>query len=272
MHKIYIKKLFVRIGKQTLLDGITLDIDQGSFIVILGETEREKKALLLALSGFLSFKGDININGIPLTKKSSKRLRKQMEVVLEDSYQNFMEKTVRDEMMYTMRNKGFSIQDMQKKVEEIAESFQIKDLLDQSLFTLTDNQKQVIALLSATLHNPSLLLLENPFSRMDAMWKRKMAAYLKKLNKKQTTILLFTSDVDDILYGKEFILFKDEKIQTRENIKKIIEEEKNFQSIGYNLPFMSDLSHKLSYYNLVKEPLLNMKGMVKHLWKSSLKR
>ena len=133
---------------------------------------------------------------------------------------------------------------------------------------LSGGEKQLVALASALVTDPKILILDESLSMLNGVEKNNILKLLKKLVKdKKMTIINVTHDMEETVYGDKIVVLDFGKILFNDNKEVIYKEEKKLKSVGLELPFMVDLSNKLRYYGLVDEDILSMSEMVNHLWK-----
>ena len=154
------------------------------------------------------------------------------------------------------------------KIKKLSEYLKIEGLLEKNPHYLSGGEKQMVALASALVIEPKILILDEAFTMLDGVEKDSILKLLKKLVKeKKITIINVTHDMEDTVYGDKIIVLDRGKIIFNDDKEVVYREEKKLKSIGLELPFMVDLSNKLRYYGLVDENILSMNAMVNHLWK-----
>ena len=100
------------------------------------------------------------------------------------------------------------------------------------------------------------------------MIKDKVLKKLKKLCKEHNiTVINITNDIEDVVYGDNIAIIDNKKIIINDKKSEVLSNEKLFKKLNIKLPFMADLSIKLSYYDLVNNIELDMNKMVNRLWK-----
>lgn len=253
---------------EPLFTNFHLEIKKGSFLSLVGRNGCGKTVLVKIILGLITTNGVVSIDGFPLHKKNIKQIRKKIGVVFENPESNFIAETGREDMTCFLRNLGFPESKIQKKIDEKIHEFHLENLVDCSLSSLSGGEKQLIALAIATIHNPSILILDDAFSMLDGITKEKMLKWVKKLNREQkVTVLQITHDMDDTLFGNEVAVIDQGKIILQGKKEKVFREEKLFLQAGLELPFMASLSLKLKFYDLVDDVILDMDKMVNILWK-----
>ena len=154
------------------------------------------------------------------------------------------------------------------KLNKVLTYVPVDDLLDRSLNSLSGGEKQLVALASALIKEPKILILDEALSMIDGVTKKQILNILKRLNnEKKMTIINVTHDIEETVYGSDIVVLSEGKIVLNDSKLNIYKEERLLKKLGLDLPFMVDLSNKLGYYGLVSDTMLNMNEMVNHLWK-----
>ena len=144
----------------------------------------------------------------------------------------------------------------------------IEDLLDREPHTLSGGEKQLVSLATALITEPKILIIDEALSMVDSYDRDRIYKVLKKINENnKMTIINVTHDVDEVLYGKKIVLLSKGNIIDYASTKKILSDEKKFNELKLDIPFIVDLSNKLKYYELIDKMYLNMKDLVNDLWK-----
>ena len=169
---------------------------------------------------------------------------------------------------FTLENMQMKPSSTKKKVLTICKYLGIESILDRAPNTLSGGEKQLVALASALVKEPEILILDEALTMVDLEVREKIYDFLKDLNKNQgITVLNITHDMDEVINGDILMVMDNGKIVLNGPIKEVLLEEKTFNKLGISLPFMAELSMKLKYYGLVDDIILDMNEMVDVLWK-----
>ena len=237
------------------LNHININLISGEFYVILGTPMHEEKSVISIFDRSISYEGKIIINEIDFQNY-------QKNIGIIPSKFVFTKNSVKK------KKKKDSIAFKKKSLLEILSFFNLNHYLHKNVLFLSNSQKALLSFIRVILKDPDFLILDDCFTRMDSNDKEKCIEFLKKWMKTGNKIILYyTNDVEDILLGTQYLLFDRGNLLKIGNHQTLISDEKYFHNIGYDLPFILDLSHKLSYYNLVKEPIFNIEEMIQILWK-----
>ncbi len=174
------------------LSGITIEIPEGEYFVLLGRSGSGKTQLLELIAGLnLPDSGEIWINNRDVTRK--KIQERQVGLVFQD-YAIFPNMTVFGNIAYSLHSRRLKRKEINQKVNKIAEEMNIKDILDRFTNNLSGGELQRVALARTLINSPRLLLLDEPMASIDASLKDDIRRTLRQLNRNGLTIIHVTHD------------------------------------------------------------------------------
>lgn len=255
-------------GNNQIFNGLCLNIKESSFITITGSNESGKSTLAKILYGLLSFEGQIKINGLELNEKNLDLIRKDIAIASEVPINSYNFETTYENIFYYLKSLKLEKKEIINRINDIKDNLKIDDILDCSFNHLSGAEKQLVSLACILVTEPHILILDNATSMLNEIQKKYVFKYLKKINNnKKMTIINFTNDVEETVFGSSIILLKEGNILINKSTKKALLEEKKFKECNLELPFMASLSLKLKYYGLTDDLILDMNKMVNKLWK-----
>ena len=250
-----------------LFNGLNMEIEKGKITSIIGPNGSGKSTLVKILIGLYNYNGTIKINDILLLKDNIKEIRKSIGVVFTNPDNQFVAETVMDDIAFTLENMNYKKKDIRKKIEEITKYLGIYDILEYNPHDLNSNQKQLVSLASALVHNPKILILDEALTMLDPFDKEKILNILKELNDKGLTILNISHDIEDTLISDKIYVLDKGKIVLSGTKDEVYKEEDLLHKLGFELPFMVELSNRLMFYDLIDHVIYDMEEMVDSLWK-----
>ena len=266
MDIIKIKELNFKYDKELVFESLNLNIKSGSFTSIIGPSNSGKSTLANILAGLYRYNGSIEIDSDKLNKQNKRKIRRKMGIILSDT--SFVAETVMDEIVFTLENLKIKRSNINKKVEQISNLLGINNILNKNPQDLNSEEKQLVRVASALIHEPKILILDEAFTCIDPSKKEIVLNLLKDLNKKyKVTIINITNDMEEVLLGEEVVLLEKGKVILQGNKKKVLEHEKVFTRLKLELPFIVKLSKSLMYYELLDNVSYDTKEMVDALWK-----
>lgn len=198
MNLISVRNLSYAYEAQNVLDDVSFTIDQGEIVGILGLSGSGKTTLLKILSGLLPFqKGQYEIEGQPayVNNKRSKAISMELGVVFQE-FNLFMHRTVIDNLAlpYHLRTKK-PMRVCREEALVLLKSLGLEDQADKYPFRCSGGQQQRIAIARALILKPTVLLIDEPTSSLDAENTQKVIDILKELHQTGLTLILITHDM-----------------------------------------------------------------------------
>lgn len=195
-----IKGLFHReYEEKTAVDAFDFQVNEGEFIGLLGSNGAGKTTLVKMLTGIISPTfGDIRVMGFT-PNKLEKEFKRQYAVVMGQKSQLFYELTTEDTLRLFKEMYRIPETEYKKSKEYLTDLFQMQDLMNVQVRTLSLGERMKMELITALLHNPRILFLDEPTIGLDAVASRQIRSFLKEVNeRKGTTILLTSHYMEDI--------------------------------------------------------------------------
>lgn len=194
---IEIKNMVVQFNKKAPVLSIEkLTVPKGQFVVICGKSGCGKTTLTQCLNGLLPINDPTALSGKccvanqELGKSSLNDFSEYISSVFQQPRTQFFTTQVDDELTFAAQNLGHSPKEIIQKKEEAILLFDLTPLLNRSMFDLSGGEKQLVACAAAYIQNPKLIVLDEPSSNLDFENTKKLAAILKKIKEKGTTIVI----------------------------------------------------------------------------------
>lgn len=202
---IEINDLVVKYGNDTVLDHLNLQIDHNESVAIIGPSGCGKSTLLYALAGLINPQsGEIKINGKLLTGT-----RKETGVILQ-SYGLLPWKSVWDNAQLGLQLRKLDRAVIDKKVTKTLQQLQIEDQKNKYPVQLSGGQQQRVAIARALAIDPDLLLMDEPFSSLDAIVREQLQHVIGKLyQESKRSIVFVTHSIEEAVFlGQKIIIMQ----------------------------------------------------------------
>lgn len=201
----------------TALQEINLSIEKGEYVGIMGPSGAGKSTLLNIFSTIdTPTSGEITIDGQNIAAMNEERLsdfrRNKLGFIFQD-YNLLDTLTVKENILLPLALSKVPIAEIEKRVEEIADTFGIREILNKYPYHISGGQKQRAAASRAIVSNPSLILADEPTGALDSKSATGLLESLSQLNQNnQATILMVTHDAYAASYCKRVIFINDGKL------------------------------------------------------------
>ena len=210
---ISIENVIKRFGKDTIINGLSLDVRPGEFFTLLGPSGCGKTTLLRMIIGFNSIEGgEIKIDGkvinnIPTNKRN-------MGMVFQN-YAIFPHMSVRDNVAFGLKNRKVPQDQIESQVDEILKVVKIDHLKKRMPSKLSGGQQQRVALARAIVIHPEVLLMDEPLSNLDAKLRVEMRNAIKRIQQQVgiTTIYVTHDQVEAMTLGTRIVVMNQGMIQ-----------------------------------------------------------
>jgi len=201
-----------RFGDVVAVNKISLSINKGEFFTLLGPSGCGKTTLLRMIAGFYKMDsgsilfGDKVINNVPAHKRDTG--------MVFQNYAIFPHMTVRENVAYGLKARKIKRNEITRRVNEALEMVQISALAERKPNQLSGGQQQRVALARAFVIEPSVLLMDEPLSNLDAKLRVQMRTMIKKLQRRLgiTTIYVTHDQEEALAISDRIVVMKDGNI------------------------------------------------------------
>jgi multiple sugar transport system ATP-binding protein len=191
MAKIVFDKATKVFGRTIAVNELSLDIDDGEFLVLVGPSGCGKSTALRMLAGLEALtSGDLYIGDRRVTNVQAKD--RDLAMVFQ-SYALYPHMTVADNIAFGLKLRKVSRQEQDRRVREAAGLLGLQELLDRKPGQLSGGQRQRVALGRAIVREPAAFLLDEPLSNLDAKLRVQTRAELSKLHQRLGTTFVYVT-------------------------------------------------------------------------------
>ena len=183
------KGLVRRFSRLRAVDGITFDLQAGELLTIFGPNGAGKTTLLNILAGVICpDEGQVLLDG-NVVVGSERQWRKEVGLV---THQTMLYDRLTAVENLSFYSKLFSLEDSERRIRDALEGLKIKEVADQPVGSLSRGFQQRIALARALLHDPKILLLDEPYIGLDLYASRLLRDLISQLKDGERTVVLVT--------------------------------------------------------------------------------
>lgn len=172
-----------------VLDGLSLSVDAGQRVAVLGPNGSGKTTLALHLNGLLDLQaGSISIGGIPVERPNLAEIRRRVGLVFQDPDDQLFMQTVRDDVAFGPANLGITGAERTARVDAALAAMGASELADRTPHHLSGGEKRRAALASVVAMHPDVLVLDEPTSGLDPFGRRELATLLRAFDSTQLVV------------------------------------------------------------------------------------
>ncbi|OOY05747.1 ABC transporter ATP-binding protein [Thioclava sp. F28-4] len=191
MATVELENIKKRFGKTEVLHGVSIDIQDGEFIVIVGPSGCGKSTLLRMVAGLESIsEGEIRIGEARVNEREP--MDRDIAMVFQN-YALYPHMSVRQNMGYGLKIAGMAKPEIKRRVDEAAKLLQLSDYLERKPRELSGGQRQRVAMGRAIVREPSVFLFDEPLSNLDAKLRVQMRVEIRELQRKLGVTALYVT-------------------------------------------------------------------------------
>jgi multiple sugar transport system ATP-binding protein len=213
MSFLQIQNLEKSFGSARILKGVSLEIEEGGFLVLVGPSGCGKSTLLNTIAGLEPItSGEIRIGG---RRVNDLHPSKRDIAMVFQSYALYPNMTVAENIAFGMEIRGVPKAERDKAIADVASLLQIGHLLDRKPSQLSGGQRQRVAMGRALVRDPQVFLFDEPLSNLDAKLRIDMRTEIKRLHQRmKTTIVYVTHDqIEAMTLATKIAVLKDGILQ-----------------------------------------------------------
>jgi len=213
MNIIEIKNLnFQYTKKDVAIKNVSLSIEKGEFVCILGHNGSGKSTLAKLIAGLLAAKsGEIYVNGILINEKTINEVRHNVGIVFQNPDNQFVGVTVKDENAFGLENRQIEREEMLARIEKYAQLTNMSNFLEYNPENLSGGEKQRVAIAGVLACHPEVIIFDEATSMLDPKGVREVTAMINQL-KGYKTIISITHNLQEALFADRVIVMNDGEI------------------------------------------------------------
>lgn len=195
------------------IDGISLSVQKGEFVIIAGANGCGKTTFLRHLNGLLMpYEGSVTVDGISVAK-NPRRARQKVGMVFQDADSQIVGETVYEDVAFGPENLCLERSEVRQRVDTALQSVGLDKFADRRPHLLSGGEKRRVAIAGILAMQSEIFIFDEPFSNLDYPGVRQVLQQILMLHQKGHTILLTTHDLEKVLsHASRLIIMQKGKI------------------------------------------------------------
>lgn len=239
-------------SNENALRRVSLKINEGEFIGVVGGTGEGKTTLVRCFNGLIPnlikgrFQGKVIVDGLETHKTPVSQIANKVGFVFQDPDEQIFALEVRDEVAFGPKNLELPEEEVNKRVEAAAKLVGIQHLLDKETNDLSKGQRQLVCIASVLALDPKILVLDEPTASLDFKSTCRIYDVLTKLNEMGKTIITVEHKTNFLARSADRVLLvKEGRVIRDSSPEKLFPEVDFLLEMGVEAPFFFLISHEL---------------------------
>ena len=232
-----------------VLDGVSLDIEEGSFVAVLGHNGSGKSTLAKHLNAILlPSGGKVYVDGID-TADEDKLLdiRRTVGMVFQNPDNQIVANVVEEDVAFALENLGVPPKEIRERVDAALKAVGMYDYRKHAPHLLSGGQKQRVAIAGVLAMRPKCVVLDEPTAMLDPVGRNEVVSTIHELNEKfGVTVVLITHHMREATEADRVVVMNDGKIIADDTPKKVFSQVELLRDVGLTVPETTDLLYELN--------------------------
>lgn len=242
--------------QKTAVDHVSLEIEQGEFVGVIGHTGSGKSTLIQHFNGLLKpTAGKIYLNGKDMWAQDTdiRKVRFQVGLVFQYPEYQLFEETVFKDIAFGPTNMGLSEEEIRQRVYESAEFVGLStDLMEKSPFELSGGQKRRVAIAGVFAMNPDVLILDEPTAGLDPKGREMILKQISQYHQARgNTVLLVSHSMEDTAkYAQKVLVMNRSQVYLYDTVDNVFSHAQEIESLGLDIPQVTKIFYALKKQGL----------------------
>lgn len=215
---IVFEKVSKKYGRMKVLDEVNLKIEAGEFVSVIGPSGAGKSTMMYLLIGAERLSGGrIEVDGFTVNEMNDKELqyyRRRIGVVFQD-YKLLTQKNAQENVAFALEVCGWEKDEIKKRTSEVLSRVGLGKKIRQFPHQLSGGEKQRLAIARALVHDPNLIIADEPTGNLDPDTAKDIIELLLTINKEGTTVIVTTHNKELVDYMKRrVVVLEDGKVKS----------------------------------------------------------
>ncbi|MGQ9587989.1 MAG: energy-coupling factor ABC transporter ATP-binding protein [Thermoplasmata archaeon] len=236
------------------LDGISIDVEKGEFVTVLGSNGSGKSTLCMLANGLIphairgQLEGKVEVFGEDVCKRSVAELSTKVGIVFQEPESQLFCMSVEEEVAFGPENLAVPREEIRERVEWALELVGMKGYNDRAPSSLSGGQKQRVAIAAALSMRPAMLVLDEPAYALDPLGRMELYSVLRNLKRRHgMAVVLAERDPEEAIgFSDRLVLMKGGRVVEASAPRAMMRRPERLSSIGVSPPQLAEVAALLS--------------------------
>lgn len=235
-------------GGGEVLRDVSLKINDGEFVAIMGENGAGKTTLVKMFNGLLKpTEGKVSVDGVDTSEKSVAQLSRDVGLIFQNPDHQLFAETVAEELSFSLRNFGFAEDVIERRVTTLLSTLDLDRYRSSSPFILSGGERKRVALAAILVWDPKHIIMDEPTIGQDYLQKDRLRNFIVQLVSQGKTIVTVTHDVEFVAECKpRVVLLSRGRIIGDGPAVKILTDPSLVEKASLVMPQISSLMNRLA--------------------------
>lgn len=234
-------------AKEDAVDHVSLDVNKGEFLAILGRNGSGKSTLARMLNALiLPNSGSVEVDGIQVSEENVYSVREACGMVFQNPDNQIVATVVEEDCAFGLENRGVPSAEIRRRVDEALKEVGMLDRALTSPSMLSGGQKQRIAIAGVLAMRPKIIVFDESTAMLDPIGRKDVFELARRINREEgITIVWITHFMEEAVQADRVVVMDSGKIEMQGTPRNVFSDVDAVLQLGLDVPQMMKLAHKL---------------------------
>ncbi|MBQ5746373.1 MAG: energy-coupling factor transporter ATPase [Clostridia bacterium] len=230
-----------------VIKDVSLTIERGSFVAVLGHNGSGKSTLAKLFNGILTPKsGRVLVDGMDTSKEELiYDIRRRVGMVFQNPDNQIVATTVEEDVAFAPENLGIEPSEIRRRVDEALAAVNMTEYKKHSPSQLSGGQKQRVAIAGIIAMKPECIIFDESTAMLDPQGRKEVLDTIMSLKKEGMTVVLITHYMNEAVFADRVIVMNDGNIEMDASPRDVFSKVERLKSIGLDVPQTTELVNRL---------------------------
>ena len=231
-----------------VIKNVSLDIEKGSFVALLGHNGSGKSTLAKLMNGILvPNSGKVLVDGLDTSEEEHIwDIRRRVGMVFQNPDNQIVATTVEEDVAFGPENLGVEPSEIRRRVDEALESVHMSEFKEHSPSQLSGGQKQRVAIAGILAMKPECILFDESTAMLDPRGREEVMEQILKLKSEGMTVVLITHYMNEAVFADRVVVVNEGEIAMDSAPAKVFSQVEKLRSLGLDVPQVTELAYLMA--------------------------